>query len=142
MVREIINNLDAAKFLWAAIIAPILGWSGYFIGSAWKRRRRKAAIVNFLCGLPLEAKAVLIDYYADGTHTMRGDPYNPAVSLLVERGVITRGPGGGTYDAIDRYLSIQPHIWDVMDSWVAVDSFVSEVLTSKLNDSDSSDSHQ
>lgn len=123
-----IKNLDTAQFLWGAVVVPVLGWLGYFISAMWKRKRRKKALIKFLCGLPIEAKAVLVDFYKDGTHTMRGDPYCPAVCLLVERGVITRGPGGGGYDAADRYLSIRSSIWEVMDDWAAVDSFASKIL--------------
>lgn len=136
MELDWLNNLDSAKFLWGAIIAPVLGWLGYFVRAMWKRKRRKEFLVNFLSGLPLEAKSVLIDFYQEGTHTMRGNPYSPAVSLLVERGIVTRGPGAGGYSAANSYLSIRPDIWEVMHAWVVTDPFVfGELFPEVSNDS-------
>jgi len=134
MKFEFLKNLDTAQFLWGAIIAPVLAWLGYFIRSVWKSKRRKKALIKFLGGLPVEAKAVLIDFYKEGTHTMRGDPYCPPVSLLVERGVMSRGPGGGGYDAVDRYLSIRPDIWEIMDNWIVSDGIAFQILSKDFGD--------
>ena len=32
------------------------------------------------------------------------------------------GPGGGTYDAVDSYLTVKPYIWELMDDWVLDDA--------------------
>lgn len=85
-----------------------------------------------MSGLPPECKAVLIEFYENGTHTMRGDPLAPPMKILIRQSVITIGSGGGTYDAIDRYLSIPLHIWEVMDDWVVMDIFANKQIMSNL----------
>ncbi|NMG31276.1 super-infection exclusion protein B [Aromatoleum evansii] len=85
-------------------------------------KRRKKNIITLLSGLPPESKAVLIDFYEQGTHTRRTDPGDPAVRVLVSSGFLLPGPGGGTYDAIDSYLTIKSNIWEVMDDWVVMDA--------------------
>jgi len=121
-------GLNFFQWLYVAVIAPVFGWLGGVFGAAWKNRRRNKAIVEHLCGLPPECKKVLVEFYENGSHTLRGDPMSPPIRVLINQGIVIRGPGGGTYDAIDRYLSIAPHIWKVMDKWVATDEFVVQKL--------------
>lgn len=119
---------DFAIFQWiyAAILAPILGTAAILIRNRWRRRssarRRKERIIQHLSGLPLEAKAVLIEFHQNGAHTMRCDPFERAIKVLVNQGVIIPGPGGGTYDAVDRYFSIRPEIWELIEDWVIADA--------------------
>jgi len=121
--------LDHIEWLIAAIITPIIVWLANYFRSKRKRKREREAIIKNLCGLPPESKTILIDFYHRGTHTMRGDPYAPAVEVLVSHGIMVRGPGGGSYNAVNRYLTIRPHIWEVMDDWASVDGlFFSEIL--------------
>lgn len=67
-------------------------------------------------------KAVLIDFHKNHTHTMRLDPGHPAVRFLVGCNVLAVGTGGGTYDAVDRYLTVKPNIWELMEDWVINDA--------------------
>ena len=110
--------LDAAKWIGGGIVAV----GGWFAGR-WALRRscreRRAKIITHLNGLPNECKAVLLDFHEKRVHTLRGPPCDPPVRLLISQGIITHGPGGGTYDAVDSYLSIRPDVWDVMDAWVS-----------------------
>lgn len=114
--------LDTIKWGWG-IVASAVTW---FAGRASIRRSRKAAMNRLLSnleGLPGEAKAVLIQFYQDGTHTMRGDPLDPAVRLLTKLGFIHIGPGGGTYDAVDRYLIIPLPVWEGVKEWARRNNF-------------------
>lgn len=116
--------LEILKWSFVAIVAPVLGWFGGLLALRRTAKRRKKTRIKFLRGLPPEAKAILVDFYQDGTHTQRGNPSLPAVALMLEQKVLKVGPGGGTYDAIDRYLSIDPELWEVMDDWASADPAV------------------
>ncbi len=119
-------DFEAFQWVYVAIVAPLLGAVGGWLRAWWvewrSAKRRKKNIITLLSGLPPESKAVLIDFHQKGTHTSRGDPLDPAVRVLVNSGFVVVGPGGGTYDAIDRYLTIKPDIWEVMDDWVVSDA--------------------
>ncbi len=114
-------DLSVLQWLYVAIIAPLLGWVGGWLHSLSRKRRKTKAIVSHLSGLPAEAKAVLIDFNFQGAHTLRGDPCSPVVRLLVAQGILSVGPGGGTYDAIDSYLTIRPDIWEAVETWINTD---------------------
>lgn len=119
-------DFEAIQWVYVAIVAPLLGAFGGWLRSWWSEwrsaKRRKKNIVSLLSGFPPESKAVLIDFHQNGTHTRRTDPGNPAVRVLVNSGFLVIGPGGGTYDAVDRYLTIKPDVWEVMDDWVVSDA--------------------
>jgi hypothetical protein len=124
--------LEAGKWLFVAIVAPVFGWLGG-AGRGWRAaKRRKKALIDQLTGYPPEAKAVLIDFHYNRTHTQRGDPGAPAVLLLMQKGILQVGPGGGTYDAIDRYLTIHPKVWEVMDDWLVRDAVALEIIRQRL----------
>lgn len=121
-------DLSAIQWLYVAIIAPVLGWLGGWFQS-WNRQRRKAkTIVSHLSGLPPEAKSVLIDFNFQGAHTLRGNPGDPATRLLVKQGILSVGPGGGTYDAVDSYLTVRLDIWEAVDDWIKTDITVIPLL--------------
>ena len=114
------NIVELIKLAWAAI-GPLVGW---FVGRSSIRRqikRRKEAIIRDLSGLPIECKAILIYFYDQHTHTLRTDPSSPPMLVLIQRGIARRGPGGGTYKAVDCYVSISSDIWEAMDDWVISD---------------------
>ena len=117
---------DAAK-TWSLIfeavklaIGPIGAGLGWFAGR-WalrrSRKQRRERLIRFLDGLPAEAKAVLVHFHENGTHTMRGDPLDRTIEFLITNGVLVAGVGGGTYDAIDRYLTVRPDVWEVVQKW-------------------------
>lgn len=118
--------MENLQWIYVVIVAPLLGAIGGGLRSwygEWRAaKRRKKRVISRLSGLPLESKAVLIDFYQNGTHTSRADPGYPAVKVLIHSGFLTVGPGGGTHDAIDRYLTIKPEVWEVMECWIAVDA--------------------
>ncbi len=121
-------DFSAFQWLYVVIVAPLLGWLGGWF-QHWHRQRRKTkTIVSRLSGLPPEAKSVLIEFNFQGVHTLRGDPGSPVVRLLVEHGVLSVGPGGGTYDAVDRYLTIRLDVWEAMDDWIKTDVGVIPLL--------------
>ncbi|HDZ01490.1 MAG TPA: hypothetical protein ENH52_08515 [Nitrospirae bacterium] len=115
------EHFEKLKWLFVAIVLPLFAWLVKRIVATHNRKRRKETIIKHLCGLPSESKAILIDFYNKGTHTIRGDPYAPPIEVLVSQGIITRGPGGGSYNAVNRYLTIRPHIWEVMNDWVSIE---------------------
>lgn len=119
-------DFETIQWVYVAIVSPLLGAVGGWFRSWWvewrSAKRRKKNIITLLSGLPPESKAILIDFHQKGTHTSRADPGDPAVRVLVNSGFVVVGPGGGTYDAIDRYLTIKPDIWEVMDDWVIGDA--------------------
>ena len=115
------EDIETFKWLYGIIIAPFIAWAGVAIRNRIRRKRRRESNIRFLAGLPPECKSALIEFYKNGTHTMRGDPLSPSIKVLVREGVIKIGPGGGTYDAIDRYLTVVPGVWDVMDDWLAIE---------------------
>ena len=67
------------QWLYVTIVAPVLGWLGGWLHSLRGAKRRKKSRIKFLCGLPPEAKAKLINFNYQGTHTLRGDPGAPDV---------------------------------------------------------------
>ena len=38
--------------------------------------------------------------------------------VLTRQGFVTLGPSGGTFDSIDRYMTIKPDVWKVMNEWM------------------------
>lgn len=113
--------LELFKWGVTVLVLPLIGW---WAGRRALRRRlaadrrRKLAL---LCGLPYEMKAVLIDCYDQGAHTVARDPYEPAVAYLVRYGYMTQGPGARGYKAVNAYLTVRPDVWELMPEWVAVD---------------------
>ena len=81
-------------------------------------------------GLSPECKDILINFFENGFHTLRGGPLTPPVRLLVKQGILFVGPGGGTYDAVDSYVSVSKNVWGVMNKWVNKDTeVIQEILT-------------
>jgi hypothetical protein len=113
--------IEIAKWAWTAIAAPVFGWFGGLFAARSHAKRRKKAIIRDLAGLPIECQAILIHFHDQHTHTLRGDPYVPPMCVLVDRGIVMRGASGGTHNAIDRYMSIRPDVWEVMDDWSRYD---------------------
>jgi len=109
------------------MVAPILGWFAGLFAARRQMKRRKKAIIRDLAGLPIECKAILIHLHNQHTHTLRTNPGSPPMRVLMQRGIMERGPGGGTYDAVDCYVSILPNVWEVMDDWVSVEPRIVEV---------------
>lgn len=131
---EIVAWLDQLKWLIGAVVAPVAGW----LGLTWSRRsaakRRQEVRINFLRGLPPQAKAVLVDFHLQGTHTQLGNPSEPIILLMAKKGILEVGPGGGTYDAVNSYLSIRPDFWEVMDDWTANDLVAQELIIDILQE--------
>src|SRR3990170_4413027 len=103
------NIVELIKVAWSIIAAPF----GWFVGRFAARRqmkRRKEAIIRDLTGLPIECKAILAHFHDQRTHTLRTDPSSPPMLVLIQRGIARRGPGGGTYNAVDSYVSIRADI--------------------------------
>jgi hypothetical protein len=120
------------QWVYVAIVAPLLGVIGGWGHSWWTERRsakrRKKSIIAILSGLPPESKAVLIHFYKNGAHTRRADPSLPAIRVLESAGILTVGPGGGTYDAVDRYLTVRAQIWELMEDWIKSDISIGAVV--------------
>lgn len=113
--------IETARWMWPLMIAPILGWISGRIAASRNTKRTKKTLIRYLAGLPPEMKSKLINFHNHRTHTLRGDPGSPAMQWLVQHRLVSVGTGGGTYDAIDCYLSIRPDIWEVMDDWVSIE---------------------
>lgn len=116
---------EVIKWVWTAVTAPVLDWIAGRFGARQQMKRRRRAIIRDLEGLPIECKAILLEFHNQHTHTLRTDPGSPPMRVLMQRGIARRGPGGGTYDAVDSYVSIAPAVWEVMDDWVAADQQIS-----------------
>ena len=110
------------QWIYVAILAPVLGWFGGGLNAWHRERRRKKQLVRRLSGMPSEAKAEIVNFHYHRAHTLRGNPTLPAIRLLVGDGIIRVKSGGGSYDAVDRYLTVHPDIWEVMDDWVSADA--------------------
>lgn len=122
---------DILQWLYVTILAPVLGWFGGRWGTWRKERKERGVLIKWLKGLPVEAKNLLVEYHLEGTHTLRVGPLEPIVMLLEKHGVLVRGPGGGTYDAVDSYMTIPPRFWDVIAEWVKSDDYA-KLLSRKL----------
>ena len=114
-------KIELLQWLYVAIIAPVFGAIGGWIHGIWQKRRARKRLVSHLMGLPIESKEVLVRFIVEEKHTMRGDPLDPAVRLLMAQGIIVKGPGTGAYDAIDAYLSIPSRFWSVRNHWLISD---------------------
>lgn len=119
---------EIIKTGWTLIVAPVFGWFAGKLGARRQIKRQKKAIIQDLVGLPMECKAILVQFLAQKAHTIRTDPGSPPMCVLIQRGIVDRGPGGGTYDAIDCYMSIRPDFWEVMDDWVFWDKSLTVFL--------------
>lgn len=99
------------------------GWLAQDV-RAWIRGRIQAARTrdqwgSYIAGLPPECLDLLGDFVTAGSHTMRANPSEPAMRLLIQRGLVIPGPSGGTYSAVDRYLTLRPDVWDVLPTVLA-----------------------
>ncbi len=139
MRREKKFDTELAKWVYVVIAAPLLGalggWARAALADRARRKRRIERYIAFLSGLPPEAKAVLVEFYMERTHTMRLDPGEPIIRYLIDRKVLQLGPGGGSYDAIDRYLTVAPELWHEMKHWAAVDIDVIAEINARLQES-------
>lgn len=131
-------DIGTIQWVYVTLIAPVLGWFGGWFHSWNGKRRKTKAVVAYLSGLPPEVKAELVNFHFHGAHTLRGDPTAPTVSLLVSQGLLSVGPGGGTYDAIDRYLTVRADVWEAMNPWIVTDhkviGLMEEVLEKSQHD--------
>jgi len=93
--------------------------------------------VDYLSGLPTESKSVLVEFVINEKHTLRGDPNSPPVRVLIQHGVLTKGPGGGTYDAVDSYLSVSNKFWTVRHRWLASDAEAMQIQVEILSEQSS-----
>lgn len=60
-----------------------------------------------------------MEFYVQGTHTVAGNPWEPATEFLVsERFLEVRGSAGG-YAAVNRYLTIRPAVFEEVMDWAA-----------------------
>jgi hypothetical protein len=112
---------EIVKWAWPLVVAPVLGWFGGLFAARRQLKRRKKAIIRELSGLPIECKAILANFHDQRAHTLRTDPGSPPMLVLMQRGIAKRGPGGGTYEAVDCYVSIRSDIWEAMDDWIVSD---------------------
>lgn len=126
--------IEIGKWLFVAVVAPVFGWFG---GAArdWRAaKRRKKFHIAVLRGLPPEAKAELVDFYRQGAHTKRGNPCVPIVEMMAAQGILKIGPGAGGYAAVNRYLTISPELWEVMDDWICRDPVASAMLLEAIEE--------
>jgi hypothetical protein len=122
------GNLQILQWVWTAIAAPLIGWFAWILAAQRKAKRRKKAILARIIGLPMECKSILVQFHDQRAHTLRADPESPPIRVLVNRRIMTLGPGSGEYHAIDAYVSILPDVWEVMDDWTAIDP---DILTAR-----------
>lgn len=124
-------SFDHALALYAAIYstlaAPFFAWLFGHVAGRRRARARRRGLIGRLTGLPDELKAVLVDFHMQGAHTLRGDPSAPAIRQLRLMKLVLVGEGGGTYDAVDAYLTVAGEVWDVIGEWVERDPAVARI---------------
>lgn len=112
--------VEVLRWIGLLVLAPLFGWFGWKLAARRSAKERRRRLFVYFNGLPDKAKAALIEFYEHRAHTLRGDPEDPAIRLLVRAGIVVIGPGGGTYDAVDRYLIIPIDIWEVVNEWAGL----------------------
>lgn len=129
MPRATIRAMDTELVKWVlfAVVSPLLVWIGGVLRGRNAERRDRDRRMRFLRGLPSQNKAVLVEFCVQGTHTLRLDPTADGCKLLVAQQILIAGPGGGSYDAVDRYLTIAPEYWELMDEWARRDKFARQL---------------
>ena len=111
---------DIFKWSWIVIFLPLFLWIHHFFILRGIHKRRREAFISLLESLPDESKAKLIQFYEQGSQTIRLIRGSEALRLLVKEGVLAQ-ESGGTHDADDGNYTIAPHVWEIMDDWVARD---------------------
>lgn len=127
-------DMQLLQWVYVAIAAPALGWIGGWLQQQNKVRQSRKARITFLKGLPDEAKLCLMSFYHNKTHTLRGDPNEPVVRYLTQMKVLHVGTGGGTFDAVDRYLTVMSAYWVVLDRWLLADPIALRLMTEHLQE--------
>lgn len=122
-------DLQLLQWVYTALAAPLLGWLGGWMHSRYKAKQTIKARVDFLSGMPPECKCELLVFKLHRTHTMRGDPGRPPMRLLERMGVVVIGTGGGTFDAVDRYISVKHSYWTMLDEWIRKDTEAVVLMT-------------
>jgi hypothetical protein len=103
---------------WAlAPVSAVIAWFARGWAIRRSKERRREQILALLNGLPPETKAVLVHFYEHGTHTMRGNPGERIIEMLINARILRQGVGGGTYAAIDCYLTVRPEGWKFLELW-------------------------
>lgn len=114
-------KIELIQWIYVAIIAPLFGAAGAWLHAIIRTRRSRKQFVEYLSGHPSESKAVMVEFITAEKHTMRGDPLNPPVRILLSHGILFRGPDGGTQDAVDSYLSVTSKYWAARNNWLLTD---------------------
>lgn len=122
-------DIQLLQWVYTALAAPLLGWLGGWMHSRYKAKKTMKARVDFLSGLPPECKCELLVFKLHGAHTMRGDPGSPPMRILERMGVVVIGTGGGTFDAVDRYISVKLSYWTTLDEWLRKDTEAVVLMT-------------
>ena len=104
--------------IWSTLSALLTGGIGLWLiqrASRWWNdrnitKRKENEVMLKVIGLPCEMKAVLAKYQLHRSHTLKGNPTDPPTRQLIHMGLLIPGEGGGTYDVVNRYLTLSPVI--------------------------------
>lgn len=107
--------------IYGTLVAPLVIVAGRRIDAWLKRRARRRELIRYLAGLPLDLKAVLAEYHAEGTHTRPGNPVEQAVMQLSDLGLLRRGTSSGAYAAVSSYLVLRADVFAVLDGLAHAD---------------------
>ncbi len=100
--------------IYGTLVAPLLVFAGNALHAWWRGRGERRRLLAYLAGLPDELQAVLALYHVEGTHTLGGNPSDPAVAQLRHMGLISTGTGRGTYDAVNAYLMLRADVAEAL----------------------------
>nr|WP_320131969.1 hypothetical protein [uncultured Holophaga sp.] len=135
---------ELLKWLSGLLTGGVLLW---IVQQGWgrhlkrvERKQKKVNLITYLCGLPDEMKAVLLQHHIKGAHTLKGNPGDLATAELIRQGILRLGGAGGEFASVNSYLSVRPDIWEVMrNDWERSDAafflrvFGTEDLASEHN---------
>lgn len=114
--------------IYGTLVAPLLVAVGRRVSALWAKRGRRGKLIRYLAGLPPELKAVLAVHHVQRAHTVGGDPSDPAVMQLANLGLLRKGVGRGSYDAVNAYLVLRTDVFDSLGRLLAEDPGFAQIV--------------
>lgn len=105
------------KWFGFVLLCPPLLWIWRWYLARWDLARQREKQIEWLLGLPPEAKAVLMRFYEEGTHTLVFKDRASDCELLMTHGILVRGGWADDY-GMGRYYTITARYWELLPEWV------------------------
>jgi hypothetical protein len=121
--------LAFTQWVCTAIVIPLCVYAGARIerrlSANAAAKKERLSTIQFLMGLPPNAKRLLEDCHMKRSHTQIGDPNIPIIKYMIERCILVVGPSEGGRFIAQHYITVPQHIWVLIPDWLAAEDAIS-----------------